>query len=119
MIVYVEENEFDLMKTDEQIKHLVSPTSSTRKYTKPSLRKFEPPTSLARVSASEPAQSSSSSSSLTKLSQAATTENHANKIDLIVCLGGDGTLLHASTLFQVSLGPETCTLELQTDFNGG
>ena len=95
MIVYVEENEFDLMKSDEQIKNLVSPTSSTRKYTKPSLRKFEPPTSLAKASSAE----TTSQSSLTKLGQ---TENHANKIDLIVCLGGDGTLLHASTLFQVS-----------------
>ena len=26
-----------------------------------------------------------------------------NKIDLLICLGGDGTLLHASTLFQVYL----------------
>ncbi len=25
----------------------------------------------------------------------------ADKIDLVVCLGGDGTLLHLSTLFQV------------------
>jgi len=25
------------------------------------------------------------------------------KIDLIICLGGDGTLLYASTLFQVKL----------------
>lgn len=24
-----------------------------------------------------------------------------NQIDLVICLGGDGTLLHASTLFQV------------------
>ena len=28
-----------------------------------------------------------------------------NKIDLIICLGGDGTLLHASTLFQQSCPP--------------
>ncbi len=25
-----------------------------------------------------------------------------NKIDLVICLGGDGTLLHVSSLFQVS-----------------
>lgn len=107
MIVYVEESEFDLMKTDEQIKHLVSPTSSTRKYSKPSLRKFEPPASLAKqAGVSAPTSSSELTQSSTKLSQAAaTTENHANKIDLIVCLGGDGTLLHASTLFQKSCPP--------------
>jgi len=27
--------------------------------------------------------------------------NATNQIDMIICLGGDGTLLHASTLFQV------------------
>lgn len=27
----------------------------------------------------------------------------ANQIDLIICLGGDGTLLHATTLFQVCI----------------
>jgi len=27
------------------------------------------------------------------------------KIDLIICLGGDGTLLYASTLFQVKFAP--------------
>ena len=91
MIVYVEENEFEheLMKADEQIKSLISPTSSNRKYSKPSLRKFTPPTKSS---------TDTQPSSLSKLNQ---TENHANKIDLIVCLGGDGTLLHASTLFQV------------------
>lgn len=25
-----------------------------------------------------------------------------DKVDLIICLGGDGTLLHASSLFQVN-----------------
>ncbi len=30
-------------------------------------------------------------------------ENLEDKIDLVVCLGGDGTLLHVSTLFQVIL----------------
>lgn len=28
-------------------------------------------------------------------------DNTCKQIDLIICLGGDGTLLHASTLFQV------------------
>jgi NAD+ kinase len=28
-------------------------------------------------------------------------EDLEDKIDLVVCLGGDGTLLHVSTLFQV------------------
>ena len=28
-------------------------------------------------------------------------ENLDDKIDLVVCLGGDGTLLHVNTLFQV------------------
>lgn len=26
-----------------------------------------------------------------------------DKIDFVICLGGDGTLLHASSLFQVSI----------------
>ena len=30
-------------------------------------------------------------------------ENSANSVDLIICLGGDGTLLYASSLFQVSV----------------
>ena len=30
-----------------------------------------------------------------------------NKIDFIACLGGDGTLLYASSLFQVSLFNDT------------
>jgi NAD+ kinase len=29
----------------------------------------------------------------------------SNKIDFIVCLGGDGTLLYASSLFQESVPP--------------
>ena len=32
-------------------------------------------------------------------------ENDLSKIDLIVCLGGDGTLLHASSIFQKSCPP--------------
>ena len=28
-----------------------------------------------------------------------------DKIDFIICLGGDGTLLHASSLFQVRFEP--------------
>lgn len=32
-------------------------------------------------------------------------ENLEDKIDLVVCLGGDGTLLHVSTLFQKSCPP--------------
>jgi len=32
-------------------------------------------------------------------------ENAINKIDLIICLGGDGTILYASTLFQKSCPP--------------
>jgi len=32
----------------------------------------------------------------------------SNQIDFIICLGGDGTLLYASSLFQVGLyGKET------------
>ncbi len=30
-------------------------------------------------------------------------ESLENKIDLVICLGGDGTLLHVSSLFQVGL----------------
>ncbi len=30
-----------------------------------------------------------------------TRDNCIDKIDLIICLGGDGTILYASTLFQV------------------
>ena len=29
----------------------------------------------------------------------------ANKIDFIICMGGDGTLLHASSIFQNSVPP--------------
>jgi NAD+ kinase len=32
-------------------------------------------------------------------------ENDLSKIDLIICLGGDGTLLHASSIFQRSCPP--------------
>ena len=32
-------------------------------------------------------------------------ENDVSKIDLIICLGGDGTLLHASSIFQKSCPP--------------
>lgn len=32
-------------------------------------------------------------------------ENDLSKIDLIICLGGDGTLLHASSIFQKSCPP--------------
>jgi len=32
-------------------------------------------------------------------------ENDSSKIDLIICLGGDGTLLHASSIFQESCPP--------------
>ncbi|CAF1425981.1 unnamed protein product, partial [Didymodactylos carnosus] len=32
-------------------------------------------------------------------------ENDLDKIDLILCLGGDGTLLHASSIFQDSCPP--------------
>jgi NAD kinase len=45
---------------------------------KPSLRKFSKSTTLSPNSSDD-----------------------RHKIDLIICLGGDGTLLHASTLFQV------------------
>jgi NAD kinase len=38
-------------------------------------------------------------SKTTTLSPNSSDDRH--KIDLIICLGGDGTLLHASTLFQV------------------
>lgn len=31
------------------------------------------------------------------------TDDLTDKIDFIICLGGDGTLLHASSLFQVRL----------------
>ncbi len=31
--------------------------------------------------------------------------NDSSKIDLIICLGGDGTLLHASSIFQKSCPP--------------
>jgi NAD kinase len=36
-------------------------------------------------------------------SQAVSFDMLADKIDLIICLGGDGTLLHISNLFQVKL----------------
>jgi len=29
-------------------------------------------------------------------------DNSANSVDFIICLGGDGTLLYASSLFQVN-----------------
>ena len=32
-------------------------------------------------------------------------DNDLSKIDLIICLGGDGTLLHASSMFQESCPP--------------
>lgn len=33
------------------------------------------------------------------------TDELTNRIDFIICLGGDGTLLHASLLFQQSVPP--------------
>jgi NAD kinase len=37
-----------------------------------------------------------------KITQAIPFDILADKIDLIICLGGDGTLLHISNLFQVN-----------------
>lgn len=81
MIVYVEENDFEneIFRLDEQIRLAMSPSGTN---TKPSLRKF---------------CLSSPNYSCKNLEN-----NDVNKIDLVVCMGGDGTLLHTSGLFQVS-----------------
>lgn len=86
MIVYVEEADYDneLFRSDEHIRVAMSPRAKNEK---PSLRKF------SKLNLSNHSSSSSTSSGDVK--------NDTNKIDLIICLGGDGTLLHVSTLFQV------------------
>ena len=75
-MVYVEESEFenDLMKCDEQLKQIIC--TGKEKNEKHMLRKY------CKNPNSEQCAD-------------------RNKIDLLICLGGDGTLLHASTLFQV------------------
>jgi NAD kinase len=77
MIVYVEGSQYEheIFKADDQIRQAMKPMGNNEK---PSLRKFSKSTS------SPPSKN-----------------DDRNKIDLIICLGGDGTLLHASTLFQV------------------
>ncbi len=67
--------EHDIFKADEQIKAAMKPGANNEK---PALRKF-----------------------IKDCTQSPKTNSDRNKIDLIICLGGDGTLLHASTLFQV------------------
>lgn len=81
LIVYVEESQYDheIFKADDQIKMAMKPYSNSEK---PALRKFIKSSNLS------PAKN-----------------EDRNKIDLIICLGGDGTLLHASTLFQQSCPP--------------
>ncbi len=78
MIVYVEESQYDheIFKADDQIKSAMKNGPNNEK---PSLRKFSKTTTLSPKSSDD-----------------------RHKIDLIICLGGDGTLLHASTLFQVT-----------------
>jgi NAD kinase len=78
LVVYVEESEYEneLVKNDEQL-NKIRTVDPNNKNEKQMLRKY--------------------------------TKNNSdpfgdrNKIDLLVCLGGDGTLLHASTLFQVNI----------------
>ena len=86
LIVYVEERDFDneIFKADEKIRSAMVPNS---KNDKPSLRKFckLAPNYLCKC--------------------ALTHKADVNKIDLIICLGGDGTLLHVSNLFQESCPP--------------
>lgn len=80
LIVYVEENDFEheIFRLDEQIKAAMAPRGNQLK---PSLRKFCQPSPNYCCRNTE--------------------NTDVNKIDLVVCLGGDGTLLHASGLFQV------------------
>lgn len=81
LIVYVEENDFenDIFRLDDQIRAAMSPHGTQ---VKPSLRKFCQPSPNYSCRDAE--------------------NTDVNKIDLLVCMGGDGTLLHASGLFQVS-----------------
>lgn len=74
MIVYVEEKDYDneIFTGDHRIKSAMGPSN---RGDKPSLRKFSKEVCANRT--------------------------ELNKIDFIVCLGGDGTLLHVSNLFQV------------------
>lgn len=80
--MYVEENDYEneIFRLDEQIRAAMLPRGSQLK---PSLRKFCQPSLNYSCRNSE--------------------NTDANKIDLLVCMGGDGTLLHASGLFQVNL----------------
>jgi NAD kinase len=83
--VYVEENDFEneLFKADEKIRSAMVPSAANEK---PSLRKF---CKLAPFYECKCAHTPARAD--------------VNKIDLIVCIGGDGTLLHVSNLFQVNL----------------
>lgn len=76
MKVYVEENDYENenFQLDDQIKLAMKTTESNKK---PLLRKF----------------CANNNPDCDK--------NDQEKIDFVVCLGGDGTLLHTSTLFQV------------------
>lgn len=80
MIVYVEENDFEneIFRLDEQIRLAMRPRDSQLK---PSLRKFCQPLNYSFRNNPE--------------------NGDVNKIDLVVCMGGDGTILHAAGLFQV------------------
>lgn len=76
MITFIEEKDYDseFVLNDEKLRNAMKPLGNN---TKSSLRKF-------------------------CVSECKTiVKNDRNKIDFLICVGGDGTLLHASGLFQV------------------
>ena len=83
MIVYVEEKDYDndIFNQDPRIKDALLVIDDTKK---PQIRKFDaaPPQFTFPIIKN-------------------VTNSQASKIDFIVCVGGDGTVLYVSTLFQV------------------
>ncbi|CAF0815450.1 unnamed protein product [Brachionus calyciflorus] len=80
LITFIEEKDYesDFVLNDEKLKEAMKPQGEN---TKSSLRKF----TINECKMIE--------------------KNDRNKIDFVICIGGDGTLLHASGLFQQSCPP--------------
>ena len=102
LTVYVEEDVFyhELFLADGKIKEALDKCSELNESI---IKIFDKSLNESKNSLSESSSEFSFKTANSNSTEMSTSSNsiHENKIDFIICIGGDGTLLHTSTLFQV------------------